>query len=123
MTENPALTKFQRNSSQGGSTESSYTYDHTGQDVAHKHADEQANLEAQRSAALMGDPLSVMPISKRISHLQNYLRAYNTGENPFDVPVLPGRRVASERHSASSNNSSSAGVEFGWPTPASTSSG
>lgn len=105
-----------------GSQESSYTYDYAGQDAAHKYQDEQSGLDAQRSAALMGNPLSALPISKRITHLQNYLRAYHTGDNPFGVPVTPARRVASERHSTSGSSQGSSGVEFDWPRPASTSS-
>jgi hypothetical protein len=123
MAADKTLTKATTGGAMSGSSSSSYTYDYAGQDAAHKFADEQATLEAQRSAALLGDPLSVMPISKRITHLQNYLRAYNTGENPFGVPVMPARRVASERHESSNSNNNSSGVEFGWPQPDRTSTG
>lgn len=116
------LTKATSQSSMSGSSDSSWTYDWSGQDAAHKYADESASLDAQRSTALMGDPLSTMPISKRITHLQNYLRAYHTGDNPYGLPVMPARRVASEKHSHSNSTSGSQGVEFGWPKPDSTSS-
>jgi hypothetical protein len=112
------LTKATARSSSQSSTDSSRNYDYTGQDIAHKYGDEAATLDAQRSTALMGEPLSAMPISKRIGHLQQYLRAYQTGHNPNGIPVTPGVRIASERHSQSQGGDNSSGVEYGWPNPA-----
>jgi hypothetical protein len=115
MLPDPQLRSRNRSSGGSQSSSSSISYDHSGADLAHKHQDEAHSLSGSHAAAMMDDPLSAMPISKRINHLQNYLRAFGTGYNPHGLNVLPAARVASASGSSSSSSNSSDAVDFHFP--------
>lgn len=109
------LSSVSRRGGSSGSSSESMSFDYSGQDIAHKYQDELSGVKSQHSAAMMSDPLSAMPINKRIGHLQQYLRAYHTGHNPRGLGIIPGARVASYSSSSSSNSDSSGSLEFEQP--------
>jgi hypothetical protein len=94
--------------SSSNSSSSSQNWDYaSGQDAAHKKAEELAQLGGSRYMAAVSDPLSIVASGNRIRQLQDYLAAYRGGYGLPDQEVIPGVRLASVSNSQSSNQSSS----------------
>jgi hypothetical protein len=79
--------------SSSNSSSSSQNWDYaSGQDAAHKKAEELAQLGGSRYMAAVSDPLSIVASGNRIRQLQDYLAAYRGGYGLPDQEVIPGER-------------------------------
>jgi hypothetical protein len=111
------IAKAAGSGSSSSGSRSAVSYDYSGQDIAHKKADELSQLDAQRQASLVDDPLGAVAIGRRIRDLQGYLAAYRTGA----PGAIPGVRIASQ--SSDENAEGKSGGEMEWyQTPAITES-
>lgn len=115
-----ALNERRSSVKQNGSVSQSASYDYSGQDVAHKKADELSSLSASRTAALMqGDLESSLATGRRIADLRSYLDVYRNsgGRGGWSQAgeVLPGARVSSTGGTASTGYDVDHGVSFHDP--------
>jgi hypothetical protein len=96
----------------GNSYSESFSFDHTGQDIAQKRGDELSQLAAQQAKSLTdGDIGASLAQRRRIKDLQGYINAYKFG-GPYNGSfgeVIPGRRVTSTSMSSSSSGGSGGG--------------